>query len=131
MEEGEIMNKDKYKKGIDRMYFNNERIRCCFLCGLADPSILVETEMHHIDGRANSHYVIDLCQNCHTKVTNEQQKPRPRDRSSNASKNKRRAMQIIANAALRKHMAERDLDLGREMINDDDSELNKEEVKDD
>lgn len=113
------MDKDQYKKSVDKMWHNNKRVRCCSICGLDDPGILIETEMHHIDGRANSHYVIDLCINHHAKVTLEQNKFAPKDRSANAPRNKRRGMQIINHSILLKVMAEHDLELGREMIQDD------------
>ena len=116
MEEGEKMDKDKYTRSVDRMWHNSERVRCCIICGLDDPSVLIETEMHHIDGRANSKYIIDLCKNCHTRITSEQNKFAPKDRSAKAPRNKQRGMQIINHSKLLKVLAEHDLELGREMI---------------
>jgi hypothetical protein len=113
------MDKETYKKSMKSMYWKGNRVRCCYVCGLDDPDMLEEVVLHHVDGRANSDLVIDLCKNHHDKVHDITNKAAPNDKSKDASKQKRRGMQLITQAALFKVIAEHQIALGREMIDDD------------
>jgi 5-methylcytosine-specific restriction endonuclease McrA len=54
----------------------------CERCGESDSRVI---ERHHIFGRNSSPEVMLLCKNCHYKITHEQNKIAPKERSKDAS----------------------------------------------
>lgn len=107
------MNKETYKNTIQKQKRDKKPFLCCFLCGEDDSSVI---ELHHIGGRNNSDGVVPLCKNCHFKITAEQNKVSPKDRSGEASLLKKRSYQLISHGALLKEMGEQQINLGHEMI---------------
>lgn len=107
------MNKETYKNTIQKQKRNKKTSLCCVSCGEDDSSVI---ELHHIDGRNNSDGVVPLCKNCHLKVTAEQNKVSPKDRSGKASLLKKRCYQLISQGALLKVMGEQQMYLGHELI---------------
>ena len=87
----------------------------CVVCGEDNKNVI---EMHHVDGRNNSDRIEPLCKNCHTKVTAEQNKLNPKTRSSEASLQNKRALDIISNGALLRELGGHLIDLGTGMTED-------------
>ncbi|NCP71963.1 HNH endonuclease [archaeon] len=89
----------------------------CYLCGEDHPAVIKKLELHHIDGKANSNTTVAICQNCHNKITCEQNKLSPKLRSN---KNKdsliKLGYQLLSHGALLKTLGETQIKIGKEMI---------------
>ena len=72
------MHKDTYRETIQKMIRDGEPKVCCIACGESDRSVI---ESHHVFGRKLSLLEIPLCKNCHAKITAEQNKLPPKDRT--------------------------------------------------
>ncbi|WP_292492387.1 hypothetical protein [Methanoculleus sp. 10] len=72
------MHKDTYCETIQKMIRDGDAKICCIACGENDPSVI---ERHHIFGRKLSEVKVPLCKNCHAKITAEQNKLPPKDRT--------------------------------------------------
>lgn len=44
----------------------------CFLCGEDHPAVLKVLEAHHVFSKAVSNEMVNLCLNCHSKITDKQ-----------------------------------------------------------
>ena len=44
----------------------------CFICGEDHPAILIRLEAHHVFSKAVSGEMVNVCLNCHTKITDKQ-----------------------------------------------------------
>ncbi|NPE28391.1 HNH endonuclease [Methanococcoides sp. SA1] len=107
------MSKESYNKSTRKYKGGKKPPLVCFNCVEDNPEVI---EMHHVDGRNNSDWIIPLCKNCHTKITAEQNKISPKKRSKKASSENLAAFNIISIGALLELIGKRLGDLGREMI---------------
>lgn len=64
------------------------------MCGEDDPRVTMEA--HHVFGRANSEETLIICQNCHRKLTYDQNKLAPKKRNRKASKKDRLAFEDVS-----------------------------------
>jgi len=110
------MDKETYERTTKKMARDGNFSLCCYGCGEDDPAVIKNFEWHHLDGRANSDYIIPLCHNCHAKITVEQNKIKPKDRSSKATLLKRKGMQLISQGSFLKVMGGKQVDLGHWLI---------------
>jgi hypothetical protein len=89
----------------------------CFLCGEDHPAVLKKIERHHIDGRVYSDSVIAICQNCHNKISLENNVISPRYRSkANTNKVIKIGNLILNHGALLKYLAETQIKISKELI---------------
>jgi hypothetical protein len=58
---------------------------CCTLCSINDPDLL---EGHHVEGEANSPLCVNLCANCHAKVSQSQEIEQPQEVLLRATKSR-------------------------------------------
>ena len=107
------MDKEIYKKTLNKQKRKGKTSLCCVVCGEDDPDVI---EMHHPYGKSNSDIVQPLCKNHHSKITKEQNKLSPKARSGNASPEQKRAFQIVSIGALLKELGIELIDLGNEMV---------------
>ncbi|WP_048171636.1 HNH endonuclease [Methanosarcina siciliae] len=107
------MDKETYKKTLNKQKREGKSSLCCVVCGEDDPDVI---EMHHPYGRSNSDVVKPLCKNHHTKITREQNKLPPKARSGNASPEQKRAFQLVSIGALLTELGTQLIDLGNEMV---------------
>ena len=107
------MDKETYKTSINKHRREKKTVLCCSICGEDNPNVI---EMHHVYGRNNSDHKEPLCKNCHAKITTEQNKVSPVNRSSKASTLKKRAFQFISIGAIVKEIGQQLINFGHEMI---------------
>jgi hypothetical protein len=107
------MSTEIYQKNIMEDIRNGKPVPRCVVCGEGDPVVLEE---HHTFARANSEKVVLLCKNCHSKITNEQNKVSPKSRSKDASYLEKMAYQLISIGALLKEVGNQLIKLGHELI---------------
>ena len=88
-----------------------EKLQCA-ICGEDHPAVIRKIEQHHIFGKINSPYTIALCNNCHNKITYEQNKLAPKDRS-NFNEIKKLKFLLISIGGLLKTIGEELLKQGR------------------
>ena len=79
----------------------------CIGCGEDDPSVVKEYEVHHIFGVANSPETVPLCLNCHSRITELQNKLPVKARKANASEEDKHAYADVTIGGLQKLLAER------------------------
>ncbi len=72
------MDKDTYRKSVEKMKRGRKATLCCAICGESDPNVI---EIHHMYGRGYSNETIPLCKNHHAKITAIQNKLPPKARS--------------------------------------------------
>ena len=108
------MDKETYRKTIQKFIRDRKRIKCCFACGETNADAL---EKHHLEGRNNSDRLIELCKTCHAIITAEQNKVSPKARSTKATPQQKLAYSLITIGALRELSGKRMKEHGFEMIN--------------
>ncbi|WP_342305549.1 HNH endonuclease signature motif containing protein [Methanolobus sp. ZRKC5] len=106
------MEKDEYANYIRRNKKGKKPPIACAVCGEDNKEVI---EMHHVDGRNNSDWVKPLCQNCHIKITAEQNKLSPKTRSKDTSLQNLKAFNIISIGALLRDLGQRLINLGMGM----------------
>lgn len=106
------MDKETYTKTIRKYNKGKKPPIVCAVCGEDDTNVI---EMHHVDGRNNSDWIKPLCKNCHTKITAEQNKLSPKNRSKTASSGNLTAFNIISIGALLRELGQRLINVGMEM----------------
>ena len=107
------MDKETYRKTIQKFIRDRKRIKCCFACGEMNADAL---EKHHLEGRNNSDRLIELCKNCHTEITAEQNKVSPKARSAKASPQQKLAYSYITIGALHELLGKKMKERGFEVI---------------
>jgi len=107
------MDKETYRKISRKQIRDGKAGLYCYICGESSPVVLV---MHHLEGKMNSDRLIPLCQNCHAKISSEQNKVVPIDRSSSASSVKKIGFWLITIGALLREVGQRMIDFGHELI---------------
>lgn len=107
------MDKEKYKQSIQKQRRDRTVRMVCSNCGEDDPTVI---EMHHIYGRNNSEETTPLCQNCHTKITQDQNKISPSLRSKNASPNEKQGFLLVTVGSLLELVGKTLKNLGHEVI---------------
>jgi len=110
------MDKDTYRKTVQRQSRNRTVSTACVICGEDDPRVI---EMHHLDGRNNSDETIPLCKNHHTIVTDDQNKLPPKARSKNASPQEKLGYLLVTHGSLLELMGKTQKNLGYEMIHNE------------
>jgi len=109
------MQKQAYANYVKRNKKGKKPPMACCICG-EDNSATIEK--HHVEGRSNSDWVEPLCKNCHAKVTAEQNRLSPKERSSESSLQNKRAFGIISIGALLKEIGQHLINLGMGMTAD-------------
>jgi len=107
------VDKDTYEKTVRRQRRNRTVTMVCSICGEDDPSVIEE---HHVFGRNNSDEKIPICKNCHTKITEEQNKIPPKSRSKNASPQEKRGYLLVTVGSLLELIGKTQIELGHEDI---------------
>lgn len=106
------MEKQAYANYVKRNKKGKKPPMACCVCG-EDRSTAIE--MHHVEGRSNSDWDEPLCKNCHSRITAEQNTFGPKERSSEACIQNKKAFSLVSMGALLKLIGERMINLGREM----------------
>jgi hypothetical protein len=107
------MNKDTYRKTVERQRRDRTVTTACVICGEDDPRVI---ELHHLDGRNNSDETIPLCKNHHTIVTDDQNKVPPNARSKKASPQEKIGYLLVTHGSLLELSGKHLKNLGYEMI---------------
>ena len=110
------MHKDKYEEILIDFIKEESTKNICVVCGEDDQTLLNEFEEHHVFGRANSNLRILLCKNCHSKITNEQNKLPPKLRSSQASEYRKLLYIIITQGKLLERIGKHHVEIAKRLI---------------
>ncbi|MEK6909343.1 MAG: hypothetical protein AABX23_04805 [Nanoarchaeota archaeon] len=109
------------KKEISDKFFSlirnkKELTPMCFLCGEDSETVLRKLEAHHVFGKAISDEMVNLCLNCHTKITDKQNIVKTKNRVEFSSEDEKLGFQLICSGKMLELIGERWQDIGFKFI---------------
>jgi len=109
------MDKNRYRECTRKMLEeSNYPSGVCYICGEDDPRILKEE--HHIFGKANSEEKVLLCLNCHSKITQAQNKLPPKVRSNDASERDKIVVAIVSQGSILEVIGKKQKEFGYRLL---------------